>query len=149
MLVIPHSFPHLTEHDKSSVMNCFDVEYIGYDDKVAKEIEKSLRNYLTYSFITLALSASLSLLLIFKYLKVGLGDQIIMSAVNCWAVYNCITLAKKNVELDIRKSVQPNLTKELNIKSNINSYDFKEYYSLPLNSNAYEILNSKGLLSKN
>ncbi len=337
MLVIPHSFPHLTEHDKSSVMNCFDVEYIGYDDKVAKEIEKSLRNYLTYSFITLAPSASLSLLLIFKYLKVGLGDQIIMSAVNCWSVYNCITLenaipvvcdvrsdcdfrasyenfdkkitnktkviiithmygflieeevikkikrnyphiaiiedfstslfskrdfqlghysdfgigsfgstkpltagiggilcsqkkildphydklqskyiafnmkisrlnqmlllsqiksfhnyqamkkslvhfyskfvsiysdefntidlfraisfknpqtlidqlAKKNVELDIRKSVQPNLTKELNIKSNINSYDFKEYYSLPLNSNAYEILNSKGLLSKN
>jgi len=58
-------------------------------------------------------------------------------------------LAKENIELDIRKSVQPNLTKELNIKSNNNSYDFKDYYSLPLNIKAYEILNSKGLLSNN
>ena len=337
MLVIPHSFPCLTEQDKINVINCFDKQYVGYDEKVANEIEKYLRIYLSYSFINLAPSASLSLLLIFKYLKIGLDDEVIISAINCWSVYNCIKLenatpvvcdvrsdcdfrasfeninnkitkktkvivithmygllieeevirkikgkyphvaiiedfstslfskkdfqigrysdfgigsfgstkpltagiggvlcsqkkildphydklqdkhitfniqisrlnqmlllsqlksydnyqiikkslvqfynkfvsiysddyvkvdlfraisfknpqklikklTKENIELDIRKSVQPNLTKELNIKSNINSYGFKDYYSLPLNIKAYEILNSKGLLSKN
>ena len=335
MLVVPHSFPYLTEQDKFSVMKCFDIGYVGYDEKLTDEIKKKLRNYLAYSFVELTPSASLSLLLIFKYLKIGLDDEIIMSAINCWSVYNCIVfenatpiicdvrsdrdfrasyeniakkitkktkviiithmygvlieeevikkiklnhphitiiedfstslfskkdfklgqysdfgigsfgstkpltggiggvlcsqkkifephydqfqdkyiafnmkisrlnqmlllsqlksfdnyqmikqsvinfynkflsiylddtnttdlfraitfknpqilidkLAKENIELDIRKSVQPNLTKELNIKSNNNSYDFKDYYSLPLNIKAYEILNSKGLLS--
>ena len=48
MLVIPHSFPYLTEHDKSSVMNCFDIEYIGYDEKVAKEIADGIRHLNKY-----------------------------------------------------------------------------------------------------
>ena len=33
------------------------------------------------------------------------------------------------------------------LKSFNNSFDFKDYYSLPLNIKAYEILNSKGLIS--
>jgi dTDP-4-amino-4,6-dideoxygalactose transaminase len=333
MLVVPHSFPYLTEQDKIDVLECFDIDYVGYDAQITIDIEKKLRNYLDYSHIELTPSASLALLFIFKYLKIASDDEIILSSINCWSVYNCIRLenatpvicdvrsncdfrasyedfikkitkktkiiivthmygvlieeevikklklnypeiiiiedfstslfskkdfklgqysdfgigsfgstkpltggiggvlcsqnkiveshydqfedkyiafnmkisrlnqklllsqlnsfdnyqiikkslidfyskflslyldidttdlfraitfekpqglidklAKEEIKLDIRKSVQPNLTKELNIKSNNNSYNFKDYYSLPLNIKAYNILNSKGLL---
>ena len=35
MLVIPHSFPYLTEQDKSNVIKCFDIDFIGYDEKIS------------------------------------------------------------------------------------------------------------------
>ena len=52
-------------------------------------------------------------------------------------------LSTMDIELDIRVSVQPNLVKELNIKSKNNAYSFKKYYSIPLNIKAYEILKDK------
>lgn len=55
-------------------------------------------------------------------------------------------LKEYDIQLDIRNSVQPNLIKELKLKSNSNAYKFKKYYSLPLNINAYNVFKKKGLL---
>jgi dTDP-4-amino-4,6-dideoxygalactose transaminase len=125
VLVIPHSFPYLTELDRASVMNCFDMDYVGYDEKIANEIEENLRDYLAYSFVELTPSASLSLLFIFKYLKVGLDDHVIISAINCWSVYNCVTLEGATpVVCDVRsdsdfRASYENFSKEITFRTKV------------------------------
>lgn len=51
-----------------------------------------------------------------------------------------------DIELDYRTSVQPNLAKELKATHLLNAFNFKQYYSLPLNIKMYQILKEKGLL---
>ena len=92
MLKIPHSSPYLTSADKEAVNNCFIQDYIGFDDNINTEIKLKLSNYLSYTNLEITPSASLALLLIFKYLKISKGDEIILSPINCWSVYNCITM---------------------------------------------------------
>jgi len=71
-------------------------------------------------------------------------------------LFRAITFQKPNklinylknygISMDIRKSVQPNLAKELDRVELTNSCKFKKYYSLPLNVKAYSALKQKGLL---
>lgn len=103
MLKVPHSYPYLTEQDKNSVMECFDIDYIGYDESLEKEIVNELKNYLHYDYIETTTSASVSLSLILKYLGVKEGDEVILPAINCWSVYNAVLLEKAvPVVCDIR-----------------------------------------------
>ncbi len=51
-----------------------------------------------------------------------------------------------DIEIDYRTSVQPNLAKELKATHLLNAFNFKQYYSLPLNIKMYQILKEKGLL---
>ena len=69
MLNIPHSFPYLTKSDKESVLECFEIDYVGYDDGLSETIVEHLKKYLVFSNILITPSASLALMLILKYLK--------------------------------------------------------------------------------
>ncbi len=92
MLKIPHSYPHLSETDKLAVLECFDKDYVGYDNLVTDEINAILKKYFSYKYMELTTSASLAILIIFKYLKIKPSDEIIISAINCWSVYNTIIM---------------------------------------------------------
>jgi len=92
MLRVPHSMPYLTQQDKDVVSNCFDEEYVGFDKDIDNKIKLKLLEYLNYSHIEITPSASLSLLLILKSLNIKQGDEIILPAINCWSVYNCILM---------------------------------------------------------
>jgi len=93
-VVIPHSFPNLRAQDKQAVLECFDLEYVGYDAKLDNEIQKKLKENLLFNYIDTTPSASLALLLILKSLNVADGDEVILSAINCWSVFNIIKLEK-------------------------------------------------------
>lgn len=122
MLNVPHSYPYLAKEHRSSVMECFDMEYIGHDESLEKEIVNELKSYLFYDFIGTTTSASTSLLLILKYLGIKEGDEIILPAINCWSVYNvailekvtpviCDTRAKNDFRLNyetVEKQITPN-----------------------------------------
>ena len=104
-MLIPHSYPYLTKKDREVILECLDIEYIGYDDIVAMSIKEKLKVYLRYEWIETTPSASLAFLLILKYLKLQQGDEVILSAINCWSVYNTIKMENaKAVICDVRNS---------------------------------------------
>jgi len=92
MLKVPHSIPNLSASDAEAVANCFVKDYVGFDDNIDNKIKLNLSNYLNYSYLEITPSASLALLLILKYLKIKQGDEVILPAINCWSVYNCIAM---------------------------------------------------------
>jgi len=92
MLNVPHSIPYLTSSDEQAVVNCFMEDYVGFDDKIDNKIKLNLSDYLNYVHLEITPSASLALLLILKYLKIQQGDEVILPAINCWSVYNCIAM---------------------------------------------------------
>lgn len=92
MQLVPHSSPYLTNQDKESVLECFNKDYVGYDESVSISIKHKLSSYLTYTNIELTPSGSMSLLMILKYLKIKKHDEIILAAINCWSVYNTICM---------------------------------------------------------
>lgn len=94
MLKIPHSYPNLTSDDKQSILECFDLEYIGYDEDLSKDIICHLEHYLLFKNIQITPSASLALMLILKYLQLDNQDEVILPAINCWSVYNTIILER-------------------------------------------------------
>jgi perosamine synthetase len=62
--------------------------------------------------------------------------------------FDCVKKIEKNLKqydltLDIRHSVQPNISRELELP-NSNSNEFRQYYSLPLNKDIYESLLNNG-----
>jgi perosamine synthetase len=94
MLEVPHSTPYLTSKDKELVADCFVKDYVGFDNEIDNQIKLKLSEYLSYSHLEITPSASLALLLIFKYLKIKKSDEVILPAINCWSVYNCITIER-------------------------------------------------------
>jgi dTDP-4-amino-4,6-dideoxygalactose transaminase len=92
MLKIPHSYPYLTSSDKESVLECFELDYVGYDEELSEIIIKQLKKYLAFSTIQITTSASLALMLLLKHLKLESHNEIILPAINCWSVYNTIML---------------------------------------------------------
>ena len=104
-MLVPHSYPYLTEKDKDAILKCLDMEYIGYDDNVAMSIKEKLKAYLRYEWIETTPSASLAFLLILKYLKIQQEDEVVLSAINCWSVYNTIKMeSAKAVICDVRSN---------------------------------------------
>ena len=57
-----------------------------------------------------------------------------------------IFLQRYKISLDVRTSALPNLSKALQITSNKNSYNFDNYYSIPLNIKCYNILKQMELI---
>jgi perosamine synthetase len=117
MLEIPHSAPYLTSNDKKEVATCFAKDYVGFDNDIDNKIKINLFNYLNYSHLEITPSASLALLLILKYLKIKEGDEIILPAINCWSVYNCIIMENATpIVCDVRKTNDFRLSYETVIK---------------------------------
>lgn len=105
MYLIPHSYPYLTKEDKKNVLSCFEKEYVGFDENLEKEIISKLKSDYRYNHIHTTPSCSVSLTLILKHLNLNSEDEIIMSAINCWSVYNII--ANENcrpIICDVRSS---------------------------------------------
>jgi len=103
MLKIPHSIPYLTDDNKKDVISCFEQDYIGYDNNLSEKIKEKLKTYLDYEFMELTPSASLGLLLILKSLNLNKKDEIIISSINCWSVYNIVLIENcKPVLCDVR-----------------------------------------------
>jgi dTDP-4-amino-4,6-dideoxygalactose transaminase len=93
-MLVSHSYPYLREEDKLALLECFELDYVGYDEDVATHIRNKLREYLSYNYIETTPSASLALLLILKFLDIKHDDEVILSAINCWSVYNSIIMEK-------------------------------------------------------
>jgi perosamine synthetase len=117
MLKIPHSTPYLTYKDKKAVVDCFSKDFVGFDKNIDDKIKLRLLDYLNYSHIEITPSASLALLLIFKYLKIKQGDEIILPAINCWSVYNCILMEYATpIVCDVRSKKDFRLSYETVVK---------------------------------
>lgn len=92
MIKIPHSMPFLTEEDSAAIERALTPFYVGFDEDIDLKIQMALKNFFNYNFVQVTPSASLALLLIFKICKIKDNDEIIMSAINCWSVYNTIKM---------------------------------------------------------
>jgi dTDP-4-amino-4,6-dideoxygalactose transaminase len=103
MLKIPHSFPYLTKSDKENVLECFEMDYVGYDENLSESIVENLKRYLDFPILEITTSASLALILILKHLRLKNDDEIILPSINCWSVYNTVILENANPILcDVR-----------------------------------------------
>ena len=103
MIKIPHSFPYLTDTDKINIDKAYDDYFVGFDEKLDIEIKNKLSKFFVYPYVHILPSASLALLLILKACKLEEGDEVILSAINCWSVYNIIRLEKlKPIICDVR-----------------------------------------------
>jgi dTDP-4-amino-4,6-dideoxygalactose transaminase len=103
MLLIPHSYPSFSVDDRQAVDSCFAQEYVGYDDSLEKKICDSAQKYVHYPHQYITPSASLSLLLLLKILKISTTDEVLISSINCWSVYNLIAFhGAKPVLCDVR-----------------------------------------------
>lgn len=104
-MLVPHSYPYLKKEDKEAIVECLEMEYVGYDDTVAMSIKDKLEVYLAYEWIETTPSGSLAFLLILKFLKLQQGDEVILSAINCWSVYNTIKMENATAVIcDVRNS---------------------------------------------
>lgn len=92
MYLIPHSYPNITINDRTKINECIEKEYVGYDEELSSKIYLKLKKYLGFQNLELVPSGTIALLLILKYLKLKKKDEIIISAINCWSVYNTIKL---------------------------------------------------------
>jgi dTDP-4-amino-4,6-dideoxygalactose transaminase len=90
MQLIPHSYPNLTRQDCTNVLDCFDHNFVGFDNEIDKKIKSELRSYLSFQYLEITPSGSIALSLILKSMNLENGDEIILSAINCWSVYNII-----------------------------------------------------------
>lgn len=106
MTRIPHSFPYLTELDKSAIELAYKDMFVGFDNNLEISIQKELKKYFDYNFIVTTPSASLALLLLLKAIKIDTRNEVIISAINCWSVYNTIKLENLNPVLcDVRSNI--------------------------------------------
>jgi len=92
MNFVPHSYPFFIGNEKEILFQYLEKEYIGYSDKLNEKIKDSLSDFFKYEHIFFTPSASLSLLLILKMIKKikSTKNEIIISSINCWSVYNTI-----------------------------------------------------------
>ncbi len=90
MYVIPHSYPYLTEKSKQVIQDCLEQEYVGYDASIDEQIAKEFSSYLSFEYINTTPSASVALMIILKSLHLSKKDEVIVSSINCWSVYNMV-----------------------------------------------------------
>lgn len=103
MIKIPHSMPYLDRQDFQAVTSCFDNNYVGPDKALEDEIVKECRKLIKKSIFKVVPSGSAALLMIYKWLNLSEGDEVVLSSINCWSVYNLILLEKATPVLcDVR-----------------------------------------------
>lgn len=90
MYLVPHSYPNIDEQDFNYVRECLELEFVGFDNNLEKEIYNIFLDYVNMKYINTTTSASTSLNIILKYLNLCKNDEIIIQAINCWSVYNTI-----------------------------------------------------------
>jgi len=94
MKIIPHSYPFFIGNEKEMITKYLDKEYIGYSNELNNNIKDLLKEFFNYNFVFFTPSASLSLLLILKIIKRMMSNknEIIISGINCWSVYNTLKI---------------------------------------------------------
>lgn len=93
MFLIPHSYPNLDTKDLEKVIECFYLDYVGFDNNLNEEICNKFRSYLYFNFIETTTSGTESLNIILKFLNLNNSDEIIIQPINCWSIYNSIKQA--------------------------------------------------------
>lgn len=100
---IPHSYPYLGDESKKAIIDCIDSDFVGYDAILDNKIRNAFSSYLCFENIMTTTSASISLMLILKYLSFKEGSEVIMSGINCWSVFNIIKQEKLSpIVCDVR-----------------------------------------------
>ncbi|WP_320171776.1 aminotransferase class V-fold PLP-dependent enzyme [Maridesulfovibrio sp.] len=103
--ILPHSWPDLRSEDAAAVARCFKDEFIGFNSSYETRICHELRQYVQQECVVTTPSGSIALLLALKDIGIEKGDEVIISAVNCWSVYHTITfLGGTPVLCDIRSA---------------------------------------------
>lgn len=76
-----------------------------------------------------------------KYVEIYGEDEFLFRAICFSSVNKLLTKADKiGIELDIRNSVQPNLSKTMNKTTLNNAFNFNDYFSIPINIQFYRFL---------
>ena len=92
MKIIPHSCPAIDMVDYRALKGLFENEYVGTDNNLDKELKILIREYVANSEINITPSGSIALVLALFLSGIQKDDEVIMSAINCWTVYNAIIL---------------------------------------------------------
>ncbi len=90
MFIVPHSYPCLNKQSRKVILDCLNSDYVGHDPLVDEEIVKEFSSYLSFEYVNTTPSASISLMVILKFLSLSRKDEVIISSINCWSVYNII-----------------------------------------------------------
>jgi len=78
--------------DYQGLKSLFEKEYVGTDNNLDEELKTSIREFVDSLDISVTPSGSMALVLALFLSDVQKGDEVIMSAINCWSVYNAIVL---------------------------------------------------------
>ena len=92
MKIIPHSCPAIDMVDYRALKGLFENEYVGTDNNLDRELKILIREYVANSEINITPSGSIALVLALFLSGIQKDDEVIMSAINCWTVYNAIIL---------------------------------------------------------
>jgi len=88
--IVPHSCPAIDAVDYQGLKNLFEKEYVGSDNNLDEELKICIREFVDSSEINITPSGSMALVLALFFSDIQKGDEVIMSAINCWTVYNAI-----------------------------------------------------------
>jgi dTDP-4-amino-4,6-dideoxygalactose transaminase len=88
--IIPHSFPAISMDDYKGLKDLFEKEYVGPDQNLNEKLKIKIKKYVASKHIHITPSGSIALLLALKYAGVQKNDEVIMTAINCWSVYNAL-----------------------------------------------------------
>lgn len=106
MIKIPHSAPFVNSKVMPDIIDTINRGFIGFDVNLNKRICDNISQYFYLTNLVVTPSASIALFLALKKIGISVGDEVVLSAINCPSVVNTIKmLGATPVFCDVRSRV--------------------------------------------
>jgi dTDP-4-amino-4,6-dideoxygalactose transaminase len=94
MKTIPHSAPWIEDDDIEAILVRAKSTYVGFSVDLEAEIAKNALLYINKKFFQTTSSGTLALYFALRHSRSSTGkNEVIISSINCWAVYNSVIQA--------------------------------------------------------